>query len=191
MKKLIQSALLPFTIFTSALLLLGCEQANNLPQDTPESQAQSEMSSNSDQTMTELKSGNLFYIARDVADLQLKTGEYISQLKQTQTELQQAVDAKDPQQLQQIANTLDGQLTQLNTALTTLDLKSQEIDTIRQNLQQSTQQALASPFLNGEVDFSKVDLQQIEQQMGSIQAEMVKLAAMMIPQGEDKQDQES
>ena len=191
MKKFIHSALLPFTLFSSALLLLGCEQANNLPSNSPESQAQNEMSSRSDQANTELKSGNLFYMARDVADLQLKTGEYISQLKQTQTELQQAVDAKDPQQLQQIAQTLDGQLTQLHETLSALDLKSQEIDAIRQNLQQSTQQALDSPFLKGEVDFSKVDIQQIEQQMGNIQGEMVKLAAMMIPQGKDKQDQES
>ncbi len=183
MKKLVQGALLPFSIFSCALLLLGCEQANQLPQNTPESQNSTEISSDhSEQASTELKSGNLLYIARDVADMQLKTGEYISQLKQTQEELQQAVEAKDPQQLQQLANTLDGQLHQLDTALTSLNLKSQEIDTIRQNLQHTTQQALASPFLNGEMDLSKVDFKQIEQQMGNIQGEMVKLAAMLIPQ---------
>lgn len=184
MKKLLHGALLPFSIFVSGLLLLGCEQANRLTQGSTDERNQGEKNLQSEPTSTELSSGNVLYIARDVAEMQLKTGEYITQLKQTQADLQQAIDSKDPQQLEQVANTLDGQLNQLHTALTALDLKSQEIDAIRQNLQQNTQQALASPFLKGEVDFSKVDFKQIEQQMGSIQTDMVKLAAMLIPKGD-------
>ncbi len=38
---------------------------------------------------------------------------------------------------------------------------------------------LASPFLNGQVDLSKVDFQKIQNQMGNIQAEMLKLAGML------------
>ena len=50
----------------------------------------------------------------------------------------------------------------------------------------ANQQVLASPFLNGQVDLSKVDFKKLEQQMGNIQTEMLKLAAMIL-QGESNQ----
>ena len=54
----------------------------------------------------------MFYIVRDVADLQLKAGQYVEQLNQTKSELQTAVDAQDPQQLQIAASQLQQQLQQ-------------------------------------------------------------------------------
>ena len=131
----------------------------------------------------------MFYIVRDVADMQLKAGDYVEQLKQTQTDLETAINDKDQQQLQTTAKTLQQQLTGFNQALTNLNLKSQEIDSIRQNIKQANQQVLATPFLNGEVDLSQVDFKKIEKQMGSIQMEMIKLAGMMIPQGQDEAEQ--
>ena len=133
----------------------------------------------------------MFYIVRDVADMQLKAGDYVAQLKQTQNELQTAINDKDQQQLQATAKTLQQQLTGFNQALTSLNLKSQEIDSIRQNILHANQQVLATPLLNGNIDLNQLDFKKIEQQMGSIQTEIIKLAGMMIPQGQDKQDQES
>ena len=103
----------------------------------------------------------MFYIVRDVADFQLKAGEYVEQLKQTQTELATAVDSKDTAQLQAAATQLQQQLTGFNQTLGNLNLKSQEVDQVRSNIMSANQQALASPFLNGQMDFSKVDLKRL------------------------------
>ena len=197
MKKLIQGAILPFTLFSSVLFMLGCD---NTPQNTSEKESvNSEIAvptkstpENVEHTTAnnnvELRSGNYFYIARDVADMQLKAGEYLGKIQDTQSNLQQAIDTKDHQQLQTAASTLQQELKGLDSALTGLDLKSQEIDQIRQNILSVNQQALASPFLNGQMDFSKVDFQKIEQQMGSIQSEMLKLASMLIPKSDSAEN---
>ena len=194
MKKFIQNVISPFVMFSAGILLIGCEQANSPDSTEDQTSQSSEVSaqvseSATDSTETskaELKSGNMFYIVRDVADMQLKAGDYVEQLKQTQTDLETAINDKDQQQLQSTARTLKQQLTGFNQALTGLNLKSQEIDSIRQNIMQANQQALATPLLNGDVDLSQVDFKKIEKQMGSIQMEMIKLAGMMIPQGQDE-----
>ncbi|WP_445661186.1 hypothetical protein [Acinetobacter sp. F16] len=197
MKKFIQNVVSPFAMFSAGILLIGCEQANS-PDSTEDRTSQSsEVSAQVSESATdsaetskaELKSGNMFYIVRDVADMQLKAGDYVEQLKQTQTDLETAINDKDQQQLQSTAKTLKQQLTGFNQALTGLNLKSQEIDSIRQNIMQANQQALATPLLNGDVDLSQVDFKKIEKQMGSIQMEMIKLAGMMIPQGQDEAEQ--
>lgn len=194
MKKFIQNVVSPFVMFSAGILLMGCEQANS-PDSTENQTSQSsevseQVSKESAETSkAELKSGNMFYIVRDVADMQLKAGDYVEQLKQTQTDLETAINDKDQQQLQTTAKTLQQQLTGFNQALTNLNLKSQEIDSIRQNIMQANQQVLATPFLNGEVDLSQVDFKKIEKQMGSIQMEMIKLAGMMIPQSQDEPEQ--
>lgn len=187
MKNVSSKTLLPFALLSSALLLSACDQMNT-PQTQTTNQDDSSASSNSNTNPTnaQLSSGNMFYIVRDVADLQLKAGQYVEQLNQTKSELQTAVDAQDPQQLQIAATQLQQQLQGFNQTLSSLDLKTQEIDTIRQNLLAANQQVLASPFLNGQVDLSKVDFKKLEQQMGSIQAEMLKLAGMIL-QGESNQ----
>ena len=194
MKKFIQKAVLPFAIFSTGILLSGCEQASEPQSDDIQTTQSADVALNQPTETTataDLKSGNMFYMVRDVADMQLKAGDYVAQLKQTQNELQTAINDKDQQQLQATAKTLQQQLTGFNQALTSLNLKSQEIDSIRQNILHANQQVLATPFLNGNIDLNQLDFKKIEQQMSSIQTEMIKLAGMMIPQGQDKQDQES
>lgn len=191
MKNVSSKALLPFALLSSAFLLNACDQMNTAQtpttdQDDSNATANSNTNTNTNTTSAPLSSGNMFYIVRDVADLQLKAGQYIEQLNQTKSELQTALDAQDPQQLQILATQLQQQLQGFNQTLSSLDLKTQEIDTIRQNLLTANQQVLASPFLNGQVDLSKVDFKKLEQQMGNIQTEMLKLAAMIL-QGESNQ----
>ena len=194
MKKFIPKAVLPFAILSTGILLSGCEQASEPQSDDIQTTQSADVALNQPTETTataDLKSGNMFYMVRDVADMQLKAGDYVAQLKQTQNELQTAINDKDQQQLQATAKTLQQQLTGFNQALTSLNLKSQEIDSIRQNILHANQQVLATPFLNGNIDLNQLDFKKIEQQMGSIQTEMIKLAGLMIPQGQDKQDQES
>lgn len=194
MKKFIQKAVLPFVILSTGILLSGCEQASEPQSDDIQTTQSADVALNQPTETTDtadLKSGNMFYMVRDIADMQLKAGDYVAQLKQTQNELQTAINDKDQQQLQATAKTLQQQLTGFNQALTSLNLKSQEIDSIRQNILHANQQVLATPFLNGNIDLNQLDFKKIEQQMGSIQTEMIKLAGMMIPPGQDKQDQES
>ena len=193
MKKVIQNAVLPSVILSTGILLVGCEQAAEPQSEDIETNQSTDVAMNqpTETAATDFKTGNMFYIVRDVADMQLKAGDYVEQLKQTQSDLQTAINDKDQQQLQTTAKTLQQQLNGFNQALSSLNLKSQEIDSIRQNIMQTNQQVLATPFLNGDIDLNQVNFKKIEQQMGSIQTEMIKLAGMMIPQGQNKQDQES
>jgi len=193
MKNVSSKALLPFALLSSAFLLSACDQMNTAQTPTTDqddsnatANSNTNTNTNTNTTIAPLSSGNMFYIVRDVADLQLKAGQYIEQLNQTKSELQTALDAQDPQQLQILATQLQQQLQGFNQTLSSLDLKTQEIDTIRQNLLTANQQVLASPFLNGQVDLSKVDFKKLEQQMGNIQTEMLKLAGMIL-QGESNQ----
>ena len=184
MKKLLQNLVLPFALFSSGILLIGCEQATEPNQQDiqTESSEQHQSANTQNPDKAELKSGNMLYIVRDVADMQLKAGEYATQLQETQSDLQAAIEQHDQQQLQEAATALQQQLTGFNNALNGLNLKTQEINDIREKLLSANQQVLASPFLNGQVDFSQVDFKKIQQQMGTIQSEMLKLASMMIPQ---------
>lgn len=184
MKKLLQNLVLPFALFSSGILLIGCEQATEQNQQDiqTETSEQNQSANTQSPEKAELKSGNMLYIVRDVADMQLKAGEYVTQLQETQNDLQTAIEQHDQQQLQEAATALQQQLTSFNNALNGLNLKTQEINDIREKLLSANQQVLASPFLNGQVDFSQVDFKKMQQQMGTIQSEMLKLAAMMIPQ---------
>ncbi|MCG7218961.1 hypothetical protein ACNPQK_20685 [Acinetobacter guillouiae] len=193
MKKLLQGAVLPFVIFISGMLLLGCNQAAEQSRQQDDAQAietaqMSENTSDSNnnnqstaKSTEDLKQGNMFYIARDVANVQLKTGDYVEKLQQSQSNLQQAIQSQNQAELQQSVKTLTRELQGFNTALISLDLKSQEIDGIRQQVLQANKQVLNSALLNGDLDISKVDFKKIEQQMNTIQLDMLKLAGMMIP----------
>ena len=184
MKKLLQNLVLPFALFSSGILLIGCEQATEPNQQDiqTETSEQNQSANTQSPEKAELKSGNMLYIVRDVADMQLKAGEYATQLQETQSDLQAAIEQHDQQQLQEAATALQQQLTGFNNALNGLNLKTQEINDIREKLLSANQQVLTSPFLNGQVDFSQVDFKKMQQQMGTIQSEMLKLASMMIPQ---------
>lgn len=197
MKKLLQGAVLPFIIFTSGVLLLGCNQPIEQSLQHDDSQIESAQNNHSQNEQSQdlestdhdqaahkntadLKQGNMFYIARDVADMQLKTGNYVEKLQQAQTELQQAIEAKDHLQLQQTVKDLTRQLQGFNTALISLDLKTQEIDNIRQQVLSANKQVLNSSLLNGDLDISKIDFNKIEKQMDLIQTDMMKLAGMVL-----------
>lgn len=195
MKKHLQSIALPVLIMTSATLLLGCEPSpDSNPSAQTQTDIQTEKTSSSDQindpfqgqpTQTaDLKSGNIFYIARDVADVQLKTGDYIQKLQQLQADIQQSIDVQDQKNLHKTAQELNLQLRGFNDALTSLDLKSEEIDSMRQQVLQANQQVLKSPLLNGEMNITKIDFKKIEQQMNSIQMDMLNLANMVLPQSD-------
>lgn len=192
MKNFLQAKLLPVSALTAILFLSACDASSNKTEEaetndqaavtqTEKQSGDADNQESESSNQADLKSGNFFYIARDVADVQLKAGDYIAQLQQSQENLQQALDTKDIQQLESTVTALKSQLTGFNQALDQLNLKSSEIDNIRQNIQTANEQALKSPLLNGQVDFSQVDFNKIEQQLGSVQSEMLKLAAMLIP----------
>ena len=192
MKNFLQAKLLPLSALTAILFLSACDSSSNKTEEaetsdqaavtqTEKQSGEADNQERESSNQADLKSGNFFYIARDVADVQLKAGDYIAQLQQSQENLQQALDTKDIQQLESTVTALKSQLTGFNQALDQLNLKSSEIDNIRQNIQTANEQALKSPLLNGQVDFSQVDFNKIEQQLGSVQSEMLKLAAMLIP----------
>src|SRR5690606_41544517 len=61
-------------------------------------------------------------------------------------------------------------------------------DLIRSNIMSANQQVLASPLLNGDMDLSQIDLKKIESQMVNVQAEMIKLAGLLIQNPEQKSD---
>ena len=208
MQKLFQSALLPMVILSSGLLLSGCDQSpqSNMTEDgqSDSQEIRSSESAHSSNTstdnaatpeqqssspQTEFKSGNVFYIARDVANVQLKTGDYVEKLQDTQSELQHAIETKDQQRLQDTAQDLSRELRGFNTALISLELKSQEIDRIRQQVIRANTQMLKSSFLNGDVDISQVDLKKIEKQMNNIQMDMLNLVGMVLPQSQNSSDE--
>ncbi|NUG02670.1 hypothetical protein, partial [Acinetobacter oleivorans] len=180
MKKVLQGAFLPFVIFASGMLLLGCDQArdhateqeNTEISEQASDQAIERQESDIAPSKAELKSGNIFYMVRDAANLQLKAGDYVEQLKDTQLDVEQAIQDKNQSELKTTVSTLKQQLQGLNQALLTLDIKSQEIENIRQSLLHANQQALSMPLLNGKLD--QINFDQIEKQLNTIQMDMVK-----------------
>lgn len=162
--------------FITGLSLYGCDAGKNPSTQASTEQTQTETSPD----ITPLKSGNMLYIIRDVADMQLKTGDYLTQLKEGQATLQQAITSKDQTLLKQSVTSITSQLNALNSSLNGLNLKSQEVDNIRQQVLQVSEKALAMPLFNGQTDLSKIDFNKVEQQLGSIQADMLQLAALVI-----------
>jgi uncharacterized protein YukE len=181
MKKILQGALLPFAIFAAGLSLIGCDQATEHTEVAANfSDVEEVIASSTNEASTELKSGNMLYVVSDVADMQLKAGDYVQQLKSTQTALEQALADKDQQSLQTAVNALHQQLTDFNRALSSLNLKSQEIESIREKIMSTNQQVLDLPYLNGKVDLQTVDVAKIEQQITLVQSEMLNLAKMLL-----------
>jgi len=187
MQKLIKKPLNLLLLSIIGISLYACDASNN--QTTPATTtADSTPSPSSSESVVPLKTGNLLYIIRDVADMQLKTGDYLAQLKQSQASLQQAIQDQDQPQLQQTITTLSQQLKQLDRALNGLNLKSQEVENIRQQVLQVSQQALSTPLFNGQTDLTKVDFKQVQQQLTHIQTDMLQLASLVIPSTENDQD---
>lgn len=179
MKKVLQNVATPIILFGFGLVMLGCDQT---PAPSAHTEAPTSNTSTAEEqpTNTIRSSGNMLYVVRDVADLHLKADQYVEQLKQTQAALQTALSGNNLEQVQQLAEQLKQQLNAFNAALDSLNLKSQEIENIRQNIQTANQQLLTTPLLNGDIDLSKIDVEQLQQQMGNVQNEMLKLAAMLL-----------
>ena len=178
MKKLLQDVLAPVCLFSFGLLLLGCDQPNQ-PSSTSENNL-SQPEQNTTLAQSEYKSGDMLYIIRDVADFQLKAGNYLEPLQQTQQHIKEAIHLKDQIELKSSTIELKQQLTQFNETLNQLNLKSQEINDIRQNVISTNQKVLNSPLLNGELNFSENDFKKIEQQIGNVQTDMLQLAKMLV-----------
>ncbi|WP_436899070.1 hypothetical protein [Acinetobacter gyllenbergii] len=182
-------AILSVTTLVSLLTLAGCDQ---VPHDNEQAEQNTEIEqSNTTSENTErdtsiaqdtqnLSKGNMLNIARDIAKLQIETDDYVSLLKQSQSNLEQAIQDKNVQQLQSTTGELNQELHKLHDALLSLNLKSNEVDQIRQNLLAANQQLLNMPLLHGQMDFSKIDFAKIEKQFNTIQMDMVKLATLVL-----------
>ncbi|VXA56904.1 conserved hypothetical protein [Acinetobacter proteolyticus] len=182
-------AILSVSTLATALILAGCDQT---PQDNEGAESTAEVEQNLTQTEDEqleaaapqdtqtLSRGNVLNIARDIAKLQIETDDYVTLLKQSQSNLEQAIQDKNVQQLQSTTGELNQELHKLHDALLSLNLKSDEVDQIRQNLLAANQQLLNMPLLHGQTDLSKIDFAKIEKQFNSIQMDMVKLATLVL-----------
>lgn len=189
MEKFSIKAILFASTLATAFILAGCDQTpqgnegaestagieQNLPQAEDE-QVEVEAA----QDTQNLSRGNMFNIARDIAKLQIETGDYVTLLKQSQSNLEQAIQDKNVQQLQSTTGELNQELYKLHDALLSLNLKSNEVDQIRQSLLAANQQLLNMPLLHGQTDLSKIDFAKIEKQFNTIQMDMVKLAPLVL-----------
>ena len=127
-----------------------------------------------------LSHGNMLNIARDIAKLQLETDDYLVLLKQSQSSLEQAIQDQNVQQLQNTTGELKQELYGLHDTLLSLNLKSNEVDQIRQSLLTANQQLLSMPLLHGQLDIAQLDFAKIEKQFNTIQMDMVKLATLVL-----------
>ncbi|MDR7018032.1 hypothetical protein [Acinetobacter sp. 3657] len=187
MKNLAIKAIFSATVLVTAFAFVGCDQ---VPQENhqvaePNTEFDSNISTDDANTTTpqdiqKLSSGNLFNMVRDVAQLQLKTDDYTTLLKSSQNQLEQAIQEKNTQQLQNATADLKQNLHALHDTLQALQLKSHEVDQIRQSLLNANQQLLKMPILHGELDISQLDLEKIEQQFNRIQMDMLKLATLIL-----------
>lgn len=187
MKNLAIKAIFSATVLVTAFAFVGCDQ---VPQENhqvaePNTEFDSNISTDDANTTTpqdiqKLSSGNLFNMVRDVAQLQLKTDDYTTLLKSSQNQLEQAIQEKNTQQLQNATTDLKQNLHALHDTLQALQLKSHEVDQIRQSLLNANQQLLKMPLLHGQLDISQLDLEKIEQQFNRIQMDMLKLATLIL-----------
>jgi hypothetical protein len=194
MEKRSITAILTTSTLAAALALAGCDQ-------TPQDNEQAEQTTEPKQSITvaqdqerdittaqqsqNLSRGNMLNIARDIAKLQIETDDYVTLLKQSQSNLEQAIQDKNVQKLQSTTGELNQELHNLHDALLSLNLKSNEVDQIRQSLLSANQQLLNMPLLHGQTDLSKIDFAKIEKQFNTIQMDMVKLATLVLGNNKD------
>ncbi|USA46410.1 hypothetical protein NDN11_17275 [Acinetobacter sp. C26M] len=190
MENLSLKALLSASTLTAVLMLTGCDQApqeNEQAEQTTVFEQTSTTTSENEESATTvtqdsqpLSRGNMLNIARDIAKLQIETDDYVTLLKQSQSNLEQAIQDKNVQSLQKTTAALSQELNGLHDALLALNLKSTEVDQIRQSLLSANQQLLNMPLLHGQTDLSKIDFAKIEKQFNTIQMDMVKLATLVL-----------
>lgn len=194
-----QGVILPFSLCASVMVMIGCDSNLNTSsaQDSAETETETETENLETQQPDQntaisekpLKSGNYLYIASDVAHMQAQAGQYLAQLQTSQEQLQQAITEQSPTELTDAANNLTTQLKAFNQTLNQLDLKTEEIDSIRQNIIAANTEVLSSPYLNEKINLSQIDFEKLESQMNSVQNEMFKLATVLIPS--TKEDENS
>ncbi|WP_335952011.1 hypothetical protein [Acinetobacter beijerinckii] len=189
--KLSTKVILTAFTFATAFTFVGCDQTS---QENEQNQQKTEIEktiTDSENTQTisakvqKLSDGNMLNIAYDIAKLQIETDDYITTLKQSQLNLQQAIQDKNIQSLESTTNNLKQELNGLRDVLLSLNLKSGEVDQIRQSLLTANQQLLNMPLLQGQVDLSKIDFAQVEKQLNTIQMDIVKLATLLLGNNSD------
>lgn len=188
-------AILSAMTLVAAFTLTGCDQ---VPHDNEQVEQESEFeqpapTANQDNSIEMIKAqdtqnlshGDMLNIGRDIAKLQLETDDYVTLLKQSQTSLEQAIQDQNVQQLQNITGELKQELHGLHDILLSLNLKSNEVDQIRQSLLTANQQLLSMPLLHGQLDIAQLDFAKIEKQFNTIQMDMVKLATLVLGNKDD------
>lgn len=183
-------AILSAVTLAATFTLTGCDQ---VPHDNEQVEQESEFeqpatTANQDNSTEMIKAqdtqnlsrGNMLNIARDIAKLQLETDDYVVLLKQSQSSLEQAIQDQNVQQLQNTTGELKQELHGLHDTLLSLNLKSNEVDQIRQSLLTANQQLLSMPLLHGQLDIAQLDFAKIEKQFNTIQMDMVKLATLVL-----------
>ncbi|ENU28615.1 hypothetical protein [Acinetobacter modestus] len=186
----IKATLSTITLLAASFLLTACDQTppensyleKNSEFEQPSARdGEKEMMSKTTISEEEnLSNGNMLNIARDIAKLQFETDDYVTLLKQSQNSLEQAIQDKNTRQLQHAAGDLKQELHGLHDTLLSLNLKSHEVNQIRQSLLSANQQLLTMPLLHGQTDLSKIDFAKIEKQFNTIQMNMVKLASLVL-----------
>ena len=188
-------AILSAMTLVAAFTLTGCDQ---VPHDNEQVEQESEFeqpapTANQDNSIEMIKAqdtqnlshGDMLNIARDIAKLQLETDDYATLLKQSQSSLEQAIQDQNVQQLQNTTGELKQELHGLHDTLLSLNLKSNEVDQIRQSLLTANQQLLSMPLLHGQLDIAQLDFAKIEKQFNTIQMDMVKLATLVLGNKDD------
>ena len=188
-------AILSAMTLVAAFTLTGCDQ---VPHDNEQVEQESEFeqpatTANQDNSIEMIKAqdtqnlshGDMLNIARDIAKLQLETDDYVALLKQSQSSLEQAIQEQNVQQLQNTTGELKQELHGLHDTLLSLNLKSNEVDQIRQSLLTANQQLLSMPLLHGQLDIAQLDFAKIEKQFNAIQMDMVKLATLVLGNKDD------
>ena len=191
----IKATLSTITLLAASFLLTACNQTppeNSYLEKNSEFEQPSvrdgEKEMMSKATISEeenLSNGNMLNIARDIAKLQLETDDYVALLKQSQSSLEQAIQERNVQQLQNTTGELKQELYGLHDTLLSLNLKSDEVDQIRQSLLTANQQLLSMPLLHGQLDIAQLDFAKIEKQFNTIQMDMVKLATLVLGDKDD------
>ncbi len=177
-------------VLSCSILFVGCDQ----PPDAESTARERSMTSANQDNMPIDNQGsddalnneerssttNLFYLLRDAADLQLKVGQDMQKLQATQSQLETALQEQDPQAAQQTLSHFKTQLTQFNDNLNQLQLKSPEVEKLRQQLINTNEQLLQSDLFQQTLNWKKQDIVAIQHQLNTLQTEMLKLAALIV-----------
>lgn len=179
-----RQAILPVFLFSSAVLALGCQPITTPEEDTtPKEETITEHESVDDQVMQSKAppvAGNVFYMMRDVAEVQLKVGDNISSLQQQSEAFSDALNSQNLTVAQTQRNELASQLRTLHNNLTQIELRSQEVSQLRDHMLKTTDDLLASKWLNSAITLNEKDLKQLQAELLQIQNNMLNIARLVM-----------